>query len=73
MESKNITRLDSMRWFSHRRRTGGRHSCVTYLLTAVVAWPTATPATPAMLTDVFPNTHRTQGPRGRRLRGPLPT
>jgi len=35
-----------MRWFYHRRRTGGRHNCITYLLTDVVAWPTATPATP---------------------------
>jgi len=41
--------LDSMRWFSHRRRTGRWHNCNTYLLTDVVAWPTATPATPAML------------------------
>jgi len=24
--------LDSMCWFSHWRRTGGRHNCVTYLL-----------------------------------------
>jgi len=29
-----------MRWFSHRRRTGGRHNCITYILTDVVAWPT---------------------------------
>ena len=29
-------KLDSMRWFSHRRRTGGRHNCMTYLLTDVV-------------------------------------
>jgi len=35
-----------MRWFYHRRRTGGRHNCITYLLTDVVAWTTATPATP---------------------------
>ena len=34
--------LESMRWFSHRRRTGGRHNCITYLLTDVVVWPTAT-------------------------------
>jgi len=25
-------KLDSMRWFSHRRRTGGQHNCITYLL-----------------------------------------
>ena len=24
--------LHSMRWFSHRRRTGGRYNCTTYLL-----------------------------------------
>jgi len=35
-----------MCWFSHRCRTGGRHNFITYLLTDVVAWPTATPATP---------------------------
>jgi len=23
--------LDSMRWFSHRRRSGGRHNSITYL------------------------------------------
>jgi len=28
-----------MRWFSDRRRTGGRHNCITYLLTDMVAWP----------------------------------
>jgi len=32
----NIIKLDSMRWFSHRRRTGGRHNCINYLLTDVV-------------------------------------
>jgi len=26
-----------MRWFSHWRRTGRRHSCITYLLTDVEA------------------------------------
>jgi len=31
-------KLDSMRWFSHRRRTGGRHNCITYLLTDVVPY-----------------------------------
>ena len=31
-----------MRWFSHQRKTGGRHNCITILLTDVVAWPTAT-------------------------------
>jgi len=34
-----------MRLFSHQRRTGGRHNCITYLLTDVVGWPTPTPAT----------------------------
>jgi len=24
--------VDSMRWFSHRCRTGGRQNCITYLL-----------------------------------------
>jgi len=24
-------KLDSMGWFSHRRRSGGRHNCITYL------------------------------------------
>jgi len=38
-------KLDSMRWFSHRRRTGRRHNCITYLLADVVTWPTATPHT----------------------------
>jgi len=37
--------LDSMRWFSKRRRTGGRRNWITYLLMDVVTWPTATPAT----------------------------
>jgi len=29
-----------MRWYSHRRRTGGRHNCISYLLKDVlpVAW-----------------------------------
>ena len=27
-------------------RAGGRHNCTTYLLTNVMAWPTATLATP---------------------------
>ena len=31
-----------MRWFSHQQKTGGRHNCITILLTDVVAWPTAT-------------------------------
>jgi len=26
-------KLDSMRWFSRMGRTGGRHNCITYLLT----------------------------------------
>jgi len=43
---KLTNKLDSMRWFSHRRRNGGHHNCITYLLTGVVAWPTATPASP---------------------------
>jgi len=41
-----LGKVDSMRWFSHRRGTGGRHNCITYLLTDVVAWLTATSATP---------------------------
>jgi len=45
--------LDSMRWFPHRRGTGGRHSCITYLLTDVVPWPTATPATPTCVCWYF--------------------
>jgi len=39
-----MCQLDSTHWFSHWRRTGGRHNCITYLLTDVMAWPTATPA-----------------------------
>ena len=42
-----------MRWFSHRRRSGRRHNCITYLLTDVVAWPTATPATPTSVCWFF--------------------
>jgi len=45
--------LDSMRWFSHRRRTGGRHNCITYLLMDVVAWPTATLTTPTSVCWFF--------------------
>jgi len=29
-QKRNFHKLDSMRWFSHRRRTGGRHNCITY-------------------------------------------
>jgi len=42
-------KLDSMRWFSHRWRTGGRHNCISCLLT----WAE----------DDSPNIHRTQGPQ----------
>jgi len=42
-----------MRWFSHRRRTGGRYNCITYLLTDVVAWPTATIAMPTSICWFF--------------------
>ena len=35
-----------MHWFSHLRRTTGRHNCITYLLSDAVAWPIAMPATP---------------------------
>jgi len=45
-EADAETKLDSMRWFSHRRRTGGADDTTTYLPTDVVEWPTATPATP---------------------------
>ena len=58
-----------MNCFSKLRRTGGRHNCITYLLTDIVAWPTAMPATLAML-KMFSQTymiHRTQV-----ARGPLP-
>ena len=34
---------DSMCWFSHWCRTGGRHNCITYLLMDVVELPTAMP------------------------------
>jgi len=40
--------LDSVCWFSHRRRTGGQHSCISYLLTRAK--------------DDSPNIHRTQAP-----------
>ena len=42
-----------MHWFSHWRRTGGRHNCITYLLTDVLAWPTATLATPTSVCWFF--------------------
>jgi len=47
--TKKVLKLHSMRWFSHQHRTSGRHNCITYLLMDIVAWPTATPAMPAML------------------------
>jgi len=46
-------KLDSMRWFSHRRRSGGRHNCITYLVTDVVAWPGSTPAIPTSVCWFF--------------------
>jgi len=46
-------KLDTMRWFSHRRRTGGRNNCTSYLLMDIVSWPTATPAATVML-KIFP-------------------
>jgi len=50
---KSRRELDSTRWFSHRCRTGGRHDCITYLLTDVVACPTARPATPTSVCWFF--------------------
>ena len=46
-----LWKLDRMRWFSHRRRTGGRHNCITYLLMDVLAW--ITPAMLKMLSQTF--------------------
>jgi len=58
-----------MRWFSHRRRTGGRHNCITCLLTDVVAWPTATLPRPNPFVDLLRSDSANRhiwvwGPRG---------
>jgi len=29
--NKQMNKLDSLRWFSHRLRNGGWHNCVAYL------------------------------------------
>jgi len=60
-----LWKLDRMRWFSHRRRTGGRHNCITYLLMDVVAWLTATPATRAMLKVLFQTFTARRAPENR--------
>jgi len=40
-----INELESMRWFSHRSRTGGRRNCITYLLWRMW-WPSPLPRLP---------------------------
>jgi len=67
-----MTKLDSMRWFSHWCRTGGRHNCITYLLMDIVVWPTATHAMLKMFSQTYKYIRRTQGPRGPHPRRPLP-
>jgi len=46
-------KLDSMCWFSHRHRSGRQQNCITYLLTDVVAWLTATPPLPTSVCWIF--------------------
>ena len=48
VSTRCIWQLDSKRWFSHRRWTGGRHNCISYLLTRtkddLFCWSSWSPA-----------------------------